>query len=147
MRPAVLYPLFASVSTLPGIGAKLAKALEKLAGPRVVDLVWHLPSGFVDRRLAPAISALKHREVGTVRVMVVDHQRPRTPRQPYRVFCTDATGQLWLVFFNARPDYLERLLPPGEERIVAGHPDDEPEADEESVPEKHSKPKKKHTDR
>jgi len=51
-----------------------------------------------------------------------------------------------LVGHNGTEDVVGDYVP-GEERIVAGHPDDDPDADVPAVPEKHSKPKKKHKDR
>jgi ATP-dependent DNA helicase RecG len=124
MRPALLDRLFAPVTVLPGIGAQLAKLIERAAGPNVVDLLWHLPTGIIDRRAAPAIGALHPREwpagsVITVKAKVERHQ-PGTGRRPYRVFVGDATGALVLVYFNVKGDYLPRLLPVGAERIVSG---------------------------
>ena len=58
MRPAILDKLFAPLTALPGIGAQLAKLFERLAGPLVLDLLWHLPSGIVDRRASPPIKEL-----------------------------------------------------------------------------------------
>jgi ATP-dependent DNA helicase RecG len=124
MRPAVLDPLFAPVTVLPGIGPQLGRLIEKAAGPLVVDLLWHLPSGLVDRRAAPAIGALHPRDwpaasVVTVKAKVERHQ-PGAGRRPYRVFVSDATGALMLVYFNVKGDYLQRLLPVGAERIISG---------------------------
>ena len=59
MRPAILDKQFAPVTALPGIGSQSAKLFERLAGPLVLDLVWHLPSGIVDRRSSPPIVALE----------------------------------------------------------------------------------------
>jgi ATP-dependent DNA helicase RecG len=59
MRPAILFDLFAPVTALPGIGPRLGPLIEKAAGPRVVDLLWHLPTGLIDRRYSPKISALE----------------------------------------------------------------------------------------
>ena len=59
MRPAILDRLFAPVTALPGIGPQLARLFERLAGPLVVDLLWHLPAGIVDRRAAPPIRDLE----------------------------------------------------------------------------------------
>ena len=56
MRPAILNPLFAEITTLPGMGPKIAALAARAAGPQVVDLLWHLPTGLVDRRFAPAIA-------------------------------------------------------------------------------------------
>src|SRR5512132_2776495 len=120
MRPAVLFPLFAPIDTLPGVGPSMAKTLSKLAGPRVVDLLWHLPQGIVDRRLSPSIAGVEPRRPATLRVRVLEHEPPRTRRRPYRILCGDDSGELVLVFFNARPEYLLKTLPPGETRIVSG---------------------------
>ncbi|MGZ9112591.1 MAG: ATP-dependent DNA helicase RecG, partial [Rhodoplanes sp.] len=98
----------------------VAKALGKLAGTRVVDLLWHLPQAIVDRRLSPSIASVEPRRTATLRVRVLEHDPPRTRRRPYRILCADDTGELILVFFNARPDYLLKILPPGETRLVSG---------------------------
>jgi ATP-dependent DNA helicase RecG len=120
MRPAILFPLFAPIDTLPGVGPSMAKTLSKLAGPRLVDLLWHLPQGIVDRRLSPSIAGVEPRRTATLRVRVLEHEPPRTRRRPYRILCGDDSGELILVFFNARPEYLLKTLPPGETRIVSG---------------------------
>ena len=62
MRPTLLNRLFAPVTALPGIGPSLGRLIERAAGPLVVDLLWHLPTGLVDRRTAPSIGALDPRD-------------------------------------------------------------------------------------
>jgi ATP-dependent DNA helicase RecG len=124
MRPTLLDRLFAPVTALPGIGPQLGRLVARAAGPDVVDLLWHLPTGLVDRRAAPAIGALHPRDwpagaVVTLRGKVERHQ-PAIGRRPYRVFVGDGTGALVLVYFNVKGDYLERLLPVGAERIISG---------------------------
>ncbi len=119
MRPAILDKLFAPLTALPGIGSQLAKLFERLAGPLVLDLLWHLPSGIVDRRASPPISELQPHKIATLAVRVEAHQ-PGHGRRPYRVVCTDNSGALTLVYFNVRGDQLTRLLPIGAERVVSG---------------------------
>src|SRR6202048_3252933 len=119
VRPAILDKLFGPITTLPGIGSQLAKLIERAAGPLVVDLLWHLPSGIVDRRASPPIRALEPEQIVTVAVRVEAHQ-PGYGRRPYRVLCADDTGTLTLVYFNVRGDQLARLLPVGAARIVSG---------------------------
>jgi ATP-dependent DNA helicase RecG len=119
VRPAILDKLFAPVTALPGIGSQLAKLFERAAGPLVVDLIWHLPSGIVDRRASPPISAIEPDRIATLAVRVEAHQ-PGNGRRPYRVLCSDSTGTLTLVYFNARGDQLTRLFPIGAERVVSG---------------------------
>jgi len=127
MRPPVLNPLFAPLSALPGIGAKLAKLFARLFGneaeqPRVVDLLFHLPAGFVDRRNQPKLSAVVPDTVVTVAVTVDRHRPPppHRPRAPYNIEAHDETNSLTITYFNARKDYLQKLLPEGERRYVSG---------------------------
>jgi ATP-dependent DNA helicase RecG len=120
MRPEILFPLFAAARSLPGVGPKIAPAVERVAGPRVVDLLWHLPTGTIDRRYAPTIADAEPGRVATITVRVEHHLPPPSRRQPYKVLCTDGTGTLTLVFFHAYRDYLERLLPQGTTRVISG---------------------------
>jgi ATP-dependent DNA helicase RecG len=125
MRPDVLSPLFASLTSLPGVGPKLEKLYAKLLAresPRVIDLLLHLPSGAIDRRARPKLNEVLPGQVVTVAVTVEEH-RPAPPhraRAPYRILASDETGTLTLTFFHARKDYLEKLLPVGELRYVSG---------------------------
>jgi ATP-dependent DNA helicase RecG len=120
MRPQSLTPLFAHVTSLPGIGPRLGKLVERLTGPLVVDVLWHLPSGVIDRRNAPTVSQALPGTVATLTVTVDEHIVSANRRAPYRVWCRDETGRLCLTYFNGREDYLKKLLPPGEQRIVSG---------------------------
>jgi ATP-dependent DNA helicase RecG len=120
LRPEILYPLFAPVTALAGVGPRFAKLFEALAGPQAVDLCWHLPSGVIDRRYAPKVAAAVPGRIATVTVTVGAHRAARSPRQPYRVACHDETGFLELVFFHGREDYLRRILPEGARRVVSG---------------------------
>jgi len=119
VRPAILDKLFAPVTALPGIGSQSAKLFERLVGPLVLDLVWHLPTGIVDRRASPPISGIEPDRIVTLAVRVEAHQ-PGYGRRPYRVLCTDNTGTLTLVYFSVKGDQLTRLLPVGAERVVSG---------------------------
>jgi ATP-dependent DNA helicase RecG len=120
LRPEILFRLFAPVTSLPGVGPRFGKLFERLAGPFVVDLLWHLPVDIIDRRFSPKIAAAPAGMIATMTVIVDAHVKPHNPRQPYRVRCRDETGFLHLVFFHAKPDYLEKLLPVGATRVVSG---------------------------
>ncbi|WP_370461371.1 ATP-dependent DNA helicase RecG [Reyranella sp. CPCC 100927] len=120
MRPEILNKLFATVTSLPGIGDKLGRLVAKLTGEHVVDLLWHLPYGVIDRRYSPKVAEAGPGSVATITLTVTEHQAPRTPRQPYRVWCEDETGSLSLVFFHARVAWVQGLLPIGEQRVVSG---------------------------
>jgi ATP-dependent DNA helicase RecG len=120
VRPTILNPLFAEITALPGVGPRLAKLFVKLAGERVVDLCWHLPSGLIDRSYQPKLGAAEIGRVATVTVKVVAHEPGRSARQPTRVRCEDETSTLDLVFFHGKPDWLAKQLPVGETRVVSG---------------------------
>ncbi|HTZ78622.1 MAG TPA: ATP-dependent DNA helicase RecG [Stellaceae bacterium] len=120
MRPQILFPLFAAVTCLPGVGPRFGKLIERLCGPHVVDLLWHRPSALVDRSFRPKIAAAPAGVIATITVTVDAHLKPHHPRQPYRVRCRDETGFLHLVFFHVKGDYLERQLPVGAVKVVSG---------------------------
>ena len=89
---------------------------------RILDLVFHLPSGLIDRRERPRLDQLPETGIVTVEVTVGKHRPPppHLKRLPYRVECFDDTGALTLVFFHAFADHLQRMLPPGETRFISG---------------------------
>jgi ATP-dependent DNA helicase RecG len=120
MRPEILFPAFRPVTSLKGCGPHIAAALKKLGVERVGDFWWHLPSGVVDRRFMPTVSAAPVGEICTLTVTAVHHQPPRSDRLPYRVACRDETGGLQLAWFRGREDYLRQLLPEGSIRVVSG---------------------------
>jgi len=126
MRPPLLNPLFAALTALPGIGPRVEKLYQRLFGgeeaPRVIDLLFHLPSGAIDRRARPKLRDIIPDTVVTVAVTIDRHRPPppNRPRAPYQVYASDETGDLILTFFNARKDYLQKLLPIGERCFVSG---------------------------
>src|SRR3954449_8332222 len=128
MRPLSLNPLFAALTNLPGVGPKQEKLYARLLGregetPRIADLLFHLPSGVVDRRARPKLRDVQPGTVVTVAVTIDQHRPspPNRPRAPYRIYTSDDSGgTLILTYFNARRDYLEKLLPEGATRYVSG---------------------------
>jgi ATP-dependent DNA helicase RecG len=120
MRPEILYPPFEPVTSLKGIGPRIATGLENLSGPRIVDLYWHLPSGLIDRRYAPSVAEAIPGRVATITVTIDKHIKPANKRLPYKIITSDDTGTLVLVFFHAHAEYLNKQLPEGETRVVSG---------------------------
>ncbi|WP_244607373.1 ATP-dependent DNA helicase RecG [Bosea sp. CS1GBMeth4] len=127
LRPSVLDPLFAPATALSGVGPKLAKALDRLLGDethpaRVIDLMFHLPTGAIDRRPSNSIAEAPIGEVATFSARVTEH-RPAPPtkaKAPYRVIVEDETGDVTLVFFHADVRHLLQSLPIGAHRIISG---------------------------
>lgn len=123
-RPFALDPLFAPLTSLPGIGPKNGKLLEKLVGgPKLLDVLWHKPLDIVDRRFHPTVKEAPNGHIATLTVTVEKHTPNARRNIPYRVRCKDETGLLDLVFFNAHKDYIEKQLPVGATVIVSGRVD------------------------
>ncbi len=121
MRPEILFPLFDTPLSLPGVGKRLAPLIERAAGPHIADLLWHLPINLIDRSTRPKVSAAEEGTIATIQITVDKHIPAATKRLPYKVRCFDDTGYLTLVFFHPHVDYLKRVLPKGEIRLVSGH--------------------------
>src|SRR3954468_5351832 len=126
MRPALLNPLFAPVTSLSGVGPKQDKLLRYLLGrdetPRLVDLLLHLPASVIDRRARPQIRDAVAGTIVTLGV-TVDRHRPtpgRNSRAPHLVYVSDDTSTAVLTYFRAQPGYVEKLLPVGAKRYVSG---------------------------
>src|SRR5260221_11388187 len=126
MRPALLNPLFAPVTTLSGVGPKQDKLLRYLLSrdetPRLVDLLLYLPASVIDRRARPKIRDAVQGTVVTLEVTVDRHRPapPRNARAPHLVYASDDTGDVVLTYFRAQPGYVEKLLPVGAKRYVCG---------------------------
>ncbi|WP_312164470.1 ATP-dependent DNA helicase RecG [Phenylobacterium sp.] len=119
MRPEILFPLYAPVTSLKGVGARVAPLLEKLAGPIVRDVAFLRPHSVIRRERATAATAIE----GAVQIFEVQidaYKRPRSPQQPWRVETYDGTGVLSLVFFGSFGGQLEAKHPLGARRLVSG---------------------------
>ncbi len=119
-RPEILFPLFAGLETLGGVGEKTAKAFAALdiATPR--DLLFSLPYSGIDRRFRASVKEVTPPATVTVEVEVGRHIAPRTKSGPYRVEVHDALTAFQLVFFHANAPWLDKQLPTGQRRVVSG---------------------------
>ncbi len=119
MRPDILNPLFAEVEALKGVGPGVAKSLARLHLARAVDLLFHLPTGTIDRL---RVTEASHAMAGRIVIIDVTPFEARTPqgRAPMRIFASDASGStITLTFFN-NPGWAKKQLPLGEARTVVG---------------------------
>jgi ATP-dependent DNA helicase RecG len=126
MRPSILDPLFASATNLPGVGPKVAKLLDKLvaqgdSGARSLDLLFHLPTGTIDRRHRAKIADAPFDQIVMIEAEVVEHRvPPPRSRAPHKVLVEDETGDVLLIFFLANPAWIEKSLPVGGRRFISG---------------------------
>jgi ATP-dependent DNA helicase RecG len=120
MRPQILFPLFADIKSLKGIGPRMAPLYEKLCGKHVVDLLWHLPSGVIDRSYSPQLKYAERDRVVTLTLKIMEHNPPRKPKLPYRIVGMDDTDQVIINYFNAKGDYLTKLYLTNTKVVVSG---------------------------
>lgn len=119
-RPEILFPLFAGLETLTGVGPKTMQNLAALDIDKPKDLILTLPHSGIDRRKRETIQGADLPGVVTVEVHIVSHRAPSKRGGAYRITVEDAATSFQLVFFHARGDYLLRILPEGARRVVSG---------------------------
>ena len=119
-RPEILFPLFASLDSLPGIGPKLARVFGQMEIGKPRDLLFTLPNAGVDRRLRPTVKGVTLPATVTTEVTVLQHQPNQAKGRPYRVSVSDSEMEFPLVFFHAHSDWLQKKLPQGERRVISG---------------------------
>jgi len=119
-RPEILFPLFAELTSLEGVGPKIAQNFQGLHIERPRDILMTLPYNGIDRRLVETVQGVDLPNVLTLRIKVLAHKAARNRSGAYRITVEDAKTTFQLVFFHARADYLTKLLPMGQNRIVSG---------------------------
>ncbi|HEX8621446.1 MAG TPA: ATP-dependent DNA helicase RecG, partial [Allosphingosinicella sp.] len=119
MRPDILNPVFAEVEVLKGIGPALAKPLKRLGLNRVVDILFHLPVSWIERKKVDVLDMADAGGVVTVVVTPVDY-RQGGPRSPFRVYVTDREGNYLSLTYFHNPGWAKKQLPLGVPKVVSG---------------------------
>jgi len=124
MRPDILNPLFTEVELLKGVGPGLAKPLARLGLGRAVDLLFHLPTGVIERQVVEKLDDAAFGAHVSIIVTPVQYGKSTSPRAPFRVQAMDANGDyLSLTYFGPSGGYAKKLLPLNEPKRVAGRLD------------------------
>ena len=120
MRPQILFPLFAPVTSLKGVGPRLAPLVQKLAGPLVRDMAFLAPQGLIRRRRA-TFADLVDGDTVIMDVTIDSHMKPGAPSRPWRIRAFDGeSGFITLTYFKGHGAHLENNHPIGARRIVSG---------------------------
>ncbi|MDG1183726.1 MAG: ATP-dependent DNA helicase RecG [Tateyamaria sp.] len=119
-RPEILFPLFAALDSLTGVGSKTAQNLGQLGILAPRDVLFTLPHTGIDRALRSSVEGVGLPTTVSVRVIVGAHHPARNRGGAYRIHVEDEKTSFQIVFFHGRSDYLERVLPQGSTRIVSG---------------------------
>jgi ATP-dependent DNA helicase RecG len=121
LRPDILHPLFTEIEALKGVGPALAKPLARLGLAKVRDLLFHMPTGWIDRKTVAELDEADVGQVVTTMVTPTDYRMGGSARAPARVLAMDAGGNVVaLVFFGGGSGYAKKLLPLGEPRAISG---------------------------
>jgi ATP-dependent DNA helicase RecG len=121
MRPDILNPLFAEVTSLKGVGPGLAKPLDRLGLHRVIDVAFHLPTGFIDRIPRDELDMADAGRTIAITLTPVDYKISSSQRGPTRVHAIDAKGNyVSLIYFGGSSGWVKKLLPLNEPRRVSG---------------------------
>jgi ATP-dependent DNA helicase RecG len=118
--PALAAPL----TTIPGIGPKSAKNLERLGLYTLGDLLWYLPRRYIDYSQLKTINRLWYGEEVTV-LATVEEMKVRPTRggqlKLVEAVVGDGTGSLRVTWFNQ--PWIANQLPPGEAVALSGRID------------------------
>lgn len=121
MRPEILFPLYAPIENLKGVGPELTKVLKRLEMRRILDLVWHLPVGIAHFPLKSSLKECREGDAVALMVSIIDYEVPmKGQRQPLKVVCEVEGEILLLTYFKAYPKTIEKRLPIGQKRLVCG---------------------------
>ena len=111
---------FNPISKIKGIGPKIQKLFNEKKIESNIDLIFNFPYGIIDRTHCPKLNNLEIGKISTIFVKVKKHNFPRLRRLPNTVQCYDDTGEINIVFFNTRENYIKEILPINNEVIISG---------------------------
>ncbi len=124
MRPEILNPLFAPVDALKGVGPGISKPLERLGLRRIVDMLFHLPIGLVERKRVTALDASDVGRIIALTLTPIEYRQSATGRGPLRVIATDAPGDyIALTYFGGSAAWARKQLPLNQPKLVSGRLD------------------------
>ncbi|UZD91949.1 ATP-dependent DNA helicase RecG [Cognatishimia activa] len=119
-RPEILFPLFAAITKLDGVGPKVAQHMAQMGLEKPRDMLFTLPHSVIDRRRRDTVQGAELPGIVTIAVTVGTHRPARNRNGAYRITVQDSQTSFQLVFFHARGDYLQKQLPEGARRLVSG---------------------------
>ncbi len=116
---------FTPLNKCYGVGDKFYQSLTRLLKtPRIRDLLFHFPTGFIDRTKSPKLSQISEPCIITVKVRVIFHKSPSgySRKSPYKIICTDESANITLSFFKMY-DYMKKILAVGNTVCISGKVD------------------------
>ncbi len=118
-RPEVLFPLFSSLTRLPGVGLKADNYFKNMNIYKPLDLIFTFPNAVVDRNIVDTILEGEAQSIVTVTVSVISFSKT-FGAGPIKVLVRDSQTEFYIVFFHTKIDWIKKLLPINQVRIISG---------------------------
>jgi|AACY02.10.fsa_nt_gi RecG-like helicase len=118
-RPEKFFSLFSSVTNLKGVGPRTARSLNNLGISRFRDLLLLAPIGGIHRVDINYFEEHKNPAVVIAEVIVLSISQ-KSRRSPIKVKTQQSSKILELIFFNYRLDWVKKILPEGQKRVISG---------------------------
>ena len=112
--------LLSDISILKGVGKSLVTKFKRKNINTILDLIFSIPSKYIDRSIETKIKELHVGKIQTVTIMVEKYNFPRIRNLPNKVICSDNTGKLDCVFFNSYEGYIKKILPLNKNVTISG---------------------------
>lgn len=119
MHP-ILSKLFLPISTLKGVGNKRIELLHKLGCYNIRDALFHLPYERIDRRASPPLTNLVEGQTISIVVQVDGLGSHTRFKKPFKIACSNETGELMLVYFNINKKFIEQNFKVGNKLAISG---------------------------
>ena len=127
-RPNNIFSLFSSLKSINGVGEKKIKILEKKIGPYLINLLFYLPLRSVNRFEYTSLKTIKHNEIITCELEVVEiNIPPFNYRKKVNVSKIITFGlnneknvRLDIIYFGRNTQYLKNIYQLGKKLIVSG---------------------------
>lgn len=113
------------LTTIPGVGDVMKKALQRLGCVYIKDLLYHLPSHVIERKTITGPAWKYVGESVRARFMVESWDDPPrnrhiNPKKPFRIYGHIRGTAVDIVYFNQYPHYHLQWLQPGMHVFVSG---------------------------
>ena len=123
-RPEILFPCFAQLISLSGIGPRTATIMEKRIGKYVIDLAFYFPISIINRCVSPDISGIIEGQIATLSLNVLSvNIPPGRQTRPAKIIAENETGKIEIVYFRAKSEYLKSLYKVGDRITISGKVD------------------------
>ena len=112
--------IFNDVKTLKGVGKQLSTYLKNKKIEKIKDIILNFPYSETDRSKIVSLNKLVIGKIQTIRVLVKKLNFPRVRNLPNKIFCSDETGSIEIIYFNSREGYLRKIFPTNKWIIISG---------------------------